>query len=524
MASAATHLYSPDSDTSGGWGFYERRIDCTQMAKVTLSNRMIVPPNLISFDEDQDTFDNDGGIYLGTSWAALPIVGAKARVDGQANGLDGGLMTWTFLIDAANHSGPLFFYAPEHWSRRLDRWNAMEVLDYLAEEGQMSDPVVDVLLDYVEGRTSSADLHSAIAGQEWYGGNAAGKKPGSQHWVRQEDTHGFAPAGGPATGIEMPLIPAFMSVDADGRTFLKVYPPLLPNAAAREGYALNVQTFDVDLYNHFLDVFQPGADLAAADTGFGGLAIPMQVVGRYEGPWKDLNVLSLETHDDAYEENLTINVPMLPLHTNGETDVYVDWGDVDASDRGWGPYFEMIDGRAVKVGIDDVPEELRLLEYETVRYPASLAPHVDAPPLWDYSCWTCDDPATCDDAEQVTVLDDGSRITYRWFRFRDQPAFQSLKDEYPVQYSDANLDGLQSLVESMHREWGGSRQFLERPTNLANLHLAEVDNALLVEPPEGREYGWVPIVTQVEQPGGRWITEYDHREAPFYDPPRNLLR
>ena len=54
MASAATHLYSGTSDTGGGWGFYERRISCDVLGRVTLSNKMMVPPNLIAFDEDQE--------------------------------------------------------------------------------------------------------------------------------------------------------------------------------------------------------------------------------------------------------------------------------------------------------------------------------------------------------------------------------------------------------------------------------------------------------------------------------------
>jgi len=41
------------------------------------------------------------------------------------------------------------------------------------------------------------------------------------------------------------------------------------------------------------------------------------------------------------------------------------------------------------------------------------------------------------------------------------------------------------------------------------LHLAEIDQGLLVIPPNGKEYGWVPIVTQVEQPDGDWQIHVD---------------
>ena len=59
----------------------------------------------------------------------------------------------------------------------------------------------------------------------------------------------------------------------------------------------------------------------------------------------------------------------------------------------------------------------------------------------------------------------------------------------------------------MHREWGDSQQFLERPSNVDTLHLVEIDHGLLVDPPVGKEYGWVPVVTQVEQPDGDWESD-----------------
>ena len=47
------------------------------------------------------------------------------------------------------------------------------------------------------------------------------------------------------------------------------------------------------------------------------------------------------------------------------------------------------------------------------------------------------------------------------------------------------------------------------------LHLAEIDHGLLVEPPTGKEIGWVPVATQVEQPDGIWQLEIDVRETPI---------
>ena len=67
----------------------------------------------------------------------------------------------------------------------------------------------------------------------------------------------------------------------------------------------------------------------------------------------------------------------------------------------------------------------------------------------------------------------------------------------------------------MHKDWGPSQLFLERPTTLDELHLVEIDHGLLVEPPQGKEFGWVPIVTQVEQPDGIWQDRIDFRETPL---------
>ena len=41
------------------------------------------------------------------------------------------------------------------------------------------------------------------------------------------------------------------------------------------------------------------------------------------------------------------------------------------------------------------------------------------------------------------------------------------------------------------------------------LHLVELDNGLIVDAPPGKEFGWVPIVLEVEMPYGKWQTELD---------------
>ncbi|GEM_PF-604433 len=525
MASAATHLYSSDSDTGGGWGFYERRIDCSVLGRITIANRMIVPPNLIAFDEDQETHDSEGGIFVGTSWVALPLINGSPRVDGQPKSTDEGLMTWTFVIDADNYSGPLIAYVPEHWSRRLDRWNAMEILDdvYEAEnEGwDLESPLAKTLIDFLDGEVSNSQLHSSIEDEEWYGGWGGEKEFGSPHWVRKEDTLGYSPARGYIpTGIEMPPIPTFKVETPDGRIFLKIFPPQIPNETISEAFVLNVQTFDVNLYNHFLKTFQQPDDASNFKINFDGLGIPMQVEGWDENPWEGIEIIDLEAFEDPYEANLELRVPLLPVNKNGETNILFNWQKDQKSERGWSNYFEVKNGVPTPVSENEVPEQIKQLEYETLRHPTSLMSHENVTDQWfDSSCFTCVDATGCDATKYQTLLDDGSRITYRWYRFMDQPAFDHLSIEYPEKYSDDSLNELQKVVEAIHREWGSDHKLIERPIVFDNKNLAEVDHGLIVEPPPGKEIGWVPIVLEVELPDGIWQEEIDAprwKEGKFY--------
>ena len=529
MASAATHLYSPLSDTGGGWGFYEKRIPCSVLGRITLSNKVLVPPNLISFDEDQPTYDTDGGIFFGTSWVALPLFGGETREDEQNWGTDGGKLTWTFVVDAANYSGPLIAYVPEHWSRRVDRWNAMEILDDIYEWDDSAPS--ETLQAFLNGDITSEELHEVIEKEWWYttSPNDQGWEDKKPAWVRPEQTLGFS-AARPylPTGNEMPPLPAFSETDDNGRTFIKIFPPFFPNANEIEPFVLNVQTFDVNLYNHFVNIFKPGGDLQEADTAFGNFGIPMKVEGWNEDGWQGIDYKPEHAIDEygQRDADLFISVPLRPRHTNGETNVFVEWEGVDQQNRGWDQYLEIIGEKVIPAAIEEVPATLLELEYQSAPHTTSLAPHGElqggnSQEHWrddykpDYSCWACEDVEVCDPTIHETVTDDGSKISYRWYRFRDQPLFRDLILEYPETYTEEYLNEIQAMIESMHQEWGGSQQFIERPTSQEELHLVEIDHGLIIEPPAGKETGWVPVVTQVEQPDGIWQLGIDARETPI---------
>lgn len=101
--------------------------------------------------------------------------------------------------------------------------------------------------------------------------------------------------------------------------------------------------------------------------------------------------------------------------------------------------------------------------------------------------WTNPGPA----AGPFTVdLADGSRLTYYWYRFVDQPAI--VRANLP----DSHRERLQTRVELMHQHWTTEEEYLQPPTTGS---LARIDPGLLVRPPAGMGVGYVPIVTRQER-------------------------
>jgi hypothetical protein len=425
------------------------------------------------------------------------------RVDDQGGGLDGGLMTWTFVIDSANCSGPLVAYVPEHWSLRIDRWNAMEILNDVYPE-DLSDPIAMAFIAYVNGEVSTEDLQRQLPMK-----TGTEVQPATESLDLRIGCDLRTLSATPRHANTSRLVSSIASFTVEGsdvRTFLKVFPPQIPSAADRKPFVRKVQSFDVDLCNNFVDTFQMAENLSASVADFEGLGNPLQVERWGEGPWAGIEVIDLESFDSPDEVNLMLRVPLTPCNERGETNIDLNWGRAQPDERGWSTYYEMIEGVPRPVSSTEVPAELIRLEYGTRPNTTSIMRNKDPKTVEDSSCYTCDDPTGCDDTEYETVTDDGSRITYRWNRFADQPVFDHLRSDYSDVSSDPALEDLGTIIEAMHSEWGSRHQLLERPTGTDALHLAEIDHGLLVEPPPAKENGWVPIVLEVELPDGIWET------------------
>ena len=104
MMGASTHTYNSNSDTGGGWGFFQRRLYCDYLSRITLTNQMLVTP-VLYFDDDQDEHLDDGGIFFGMAQTPLPLIGGKHRTDdpsawgGMPWGRENGMLSWSWIID-----------------------------------------------------------------------------------------------------------------------------------------------------------------------------------------------------------------------------------------------------------------------------------------------------------------------------------------------------------------------------------------------------------------------------------------
>jgi hypothetical protein len=84
------------------------------------------------------------------------------------------------------------------------------------------------------------------------------------------------------------------------------------------------------------------------------------------------------------------------------------------------------------------------------------------------------------------LLNDGSTVTYYWYRFIDQPVFKQFN------WSDEKKQELQNFIIKIHKEWTIDKNYMAPPSTGK---LVRIYDELIVTPPPGLEYGYVPIVT-----------------------------
>ena len=565
MAGAATHLYSGNS-SKYGWGFYEKRVSCDYLGGIQLANKLLYPPNLLAFDENQEEYADAGGLFFGHGWMALPMIGGKKRENWTSRGLDdasrdvnSGKLTWTFFVDAKNFSGPLTAFVPEFFYRRLNKFNALEILSHVWEEGESTDTeFLNKVKDYIADRITEDEFESLLKEQSWYvdGVEDYDYSSGYDYVVRKKDSLAFNPSGGMPLGSERDPSIGLTFTDDTGTMYLKTFLPKIPDNNNIEPFALSGRSYGVEHYNNFIDFFNsPDIPSVNFDTTSYTTALKNK---KYEGPsagsivydedetgdnwWKRDNIKDANGDPVPNKLSFEASVDVMIEEINNGSNVYWDWKN--NANRMPSEYYKVTpadnpeDYIFERVSESDVPEALKLYRHSNKENVISLMPHVkttedeelianvksDMQELFDaeidymdFSCRICVEEDGCDNTLYTATLDDGSKVDYRWYRFKDQPTFITLKKEFPGIYTADYLNALQEKIEHMHSNWQNNIDFLSRPASAKSydVNLVEIDNGLIMEPPAGKEIGWVPIAVSVEMPGKNWQRELNYWDGPL---------
>ncbi|MEO1696950.1 MAG: hypothetical protein AAFU73_06625 [Planctomycetota bacterium] len=275
--------------------------------------------------------------------------------------------------------------------------------------------------------------------------------------------------------MEINTVPQLVASTADGTRYSKI--PALEFPVDEDGRAVLVQ--DVTYYSR----------AALYDTFLAWRAGGEAPSGRFAdaGAFR----AKLTTRFPGFDQD---GEPMRGVSETFNTRVFEDgtWGLVwteggDAPRGRFPQYYRHGDGERVAVAPADVPRETGLVEAAFRR--AERGEPFTSPYPTKRGAWGKPGPA----AGPFTVdLCDGSRVTYCWYRFVDQPTFQQ------YDWSRGKKRDLQAFVERIHRAWPIDRDYMAPPTSG---ELVSLDPALFVTPPKGMEVGYVPIVVRQEDAG-----------------------
>ncbi|MCP4747747.1 MAG: hypothetical protein GY874_16660 [Desulfobacteraceae bacterium] len=265
--------------------------------------------------------------------------------------------------------------------------------------------------------------------------------------------------------MEINTVPYYAATDATGTLYTKI--PQLQFPVDSQGRSLLVR--DVTYYSKaaLYDAVEAWRENGPA------------VSGKFSdsGKW----VSTLSTHTPGYDQS---GVTLNGIDDTVNPQIYDSyaWGLEWSNTPGFFPqYFKEVGNARVAVSANEVPDETGLKEKT---FP-------EAGDGWTYKSpmtgsWAQPGPAS---EAYYAYLADGTKVTYRWYRFVDQPTFQQYN------WTTEEKENLQSLIEKIHASWGIDQEYMPPP---GDGELATLDPALIVTPPSEFAVGYVPIVIRQE--------------------------
>jgi len=390
-----------------------------------LSNHILWPPDGLNMAQGAN------GEFLGYGYHPLPLTDVMQTTNG-VNFVTGN-QCWTLFLNASNFKGPVAFFIPKFWT-----------------ETALNDSILEGL--FLDQRPSDKNQSFAIECAE---------APALIGYDVSEVTYAH---------ILPPSFPATTNNTTELIKEIKVYTkdamwnaveiwfnggPVAPTQFQSSGIENVFFSLSPNVDGHIATNIGNPLDAEIDMTGFATkISTNNQSVA---GFMFDTSIVTLE--------NETFIMPKFyKLHSNGK------WLPIDESQ------VPPATGLVVNSpAITPRPE----ITYLTPKEPDC---HIQNP----QSPWNSPGPS----AGPFTVsLGDGSKLTYYWYKFIEQPSI--VHSNLPT----AMLQNLQNRVEQIHTHWLHTNQYLP---NMSSGALVSLDAGLIVNPPVGMEIGYVPIVTRQE--------------------------
>ncbi|MEO0726265.1 MAG: sialate O-acetylesterase [Bacteroidota bacterium] len=368
------------------------------------------------------------GEMLGYGYLPLPLTEPME----QTNGVDirTGNQCWTLFLNSTNFKGPATFFLPTFWTE--------PVLEDASLEGL-----------FLDSRPSEPNI-------------------------------GF--------GIEHAQSPALISEDEDGNTYAKIERLQFPASNQDNSMLLNqISVYSQDaLWNDMETWFTGGPAISPGllqDGTYGvsfinnGGAMAGEISGAGMEHAIDLN----------YINNVQLNANIMgyeyDLDAVAEKDgrfLMPEYFRLDPDDN-----WRSVEEAAVPANTNLVETMVPSFPRPEITYLTPLDPEC----AWQdpNGPWNSPGPAA---GPFYAELEDGSTLTYYWYRFVDQPAI--VHANLPADMREE----LQNRVELIHTNWSHTDEYMTPP---AIGEIATLDPNAIVQPPAGMEVGYVPIVTRQEK-------------------------
>ena len=443
--------YHGCNDVQMGSGLYERFIGDRWLTMTQISNAILSVPGVnIAFDKNQAPYTKDNGIWVGSGWTYLDLNHPRD------------FKFWMSFIETSSYQGPVNGYMPEHWN-----W---------------VDPEKVSNGNYAENKARYGDRFGTFAtkgsSQNWGNGN---ERIGLSALKLSEDTY-FAPAA------KLP--------NSKGREYLIAHPQ-------------SISQSDIESYS-----------LSLIGGKSSGTVIPSTEKDFFRVNESTHNQLRIKEQINGEDHYWHIE-PNYEIGYEGALG-YVEWDNstpelriFNESQNGYIYVRKLNDKWVVEDNAsDEYKNRPHLYQTELIDAPDDFVrvPRVDhrffsyrerdtTNP--DFKNWDVTGKKRYD-----VKLQNGSTATYVWFRFIDQPALKTARQNHPETYTDAYLELLQSHIEKIHMKINeNSRVDPKNPVFInyrkssnpdnKDPHLAKVDSGQLVVSPAGYEVGYVPVVISV---------------------------